>query len=231
MTFFRRDRTHADATTLTMVRDVVEILAIVAAGIWAFYVFVYENRIKPSLLQPDVTITGSLQRTGRVHGMDAVYETTNVTNVGTTAVKFLAYSVTIIASRVVPQKTPWHPLNTNVSDEFARHYRISAGTPVYRRAFLTHDADPRAVAGLNLQPGATSRSDFVFYVPAGRYDRLTAVFVGRIQRQSDPPIKTTRTIGTNGLPRLGGTVRESDAVENDFVTIATLTLSGPASKP
>ena len=38
MSFFRRDRT-VEASTLTMARDVAEIVAIVAAGIWAFYVF------------------------------------------------------------------------------------------------------------------------------------------------------------------------------------------------
>jgi hypothetical protein len=41
------------------VRDVV---AIVAAGVWAFYVFAYENRIKPSLAGPEVNVVASMQR-------------------------------------------------------------------------------------------------------------------------------------------------------------------------
>jgi hypothetical protein len=79
VSFFRRDRT-GEASTLTMVRDIVEIVAIVAAGIWAFYVFVYENRIKPTLQPPDVTITGSIERIGRVHGLDTIRLTTAVTD-------------------------------------------------------------------------------------------------------------------------------------------------------
>ena len=40
---------------MAIVRDVVEVIAIVAAGIWAFYVFAYENRIKPSISNPTST--------------------------------------------------------------------------------------------------------------------------------------------------------------------------------
>jgi hypothetical protein len=45
---------------IRIVRDVVEIAAIVAAGLWAFYVFVYENRIKPSFLPPELAVTASI---------------------------------------------------------------------------------------------------------------------------------------------------------------------------
>ena len=207
-----------------MVRDVVEIVAILAAGIWAFYVFVYENRIKPSLLQPDVTISGSMQRVGQVRGLDAIQLTVTANNVGTMAVKFLAYSLTVVGNRVVESTTASRPLHSPFADQFQRHFRVERPVTVYRRAYLTHDADPRSQQGLNIQPGATSRSDMDFYVPHGRYDRLLAIFAGRIQRQADPPLKTTMTIGPDGIPVIGGPTNSSDAVEDDRVTVATLTL-------
>ena len=48
-----------------IVRDVVEIVAILAAGFWAFYVFVYENRIKPSFSDPQVSVGATLEKTSR----------------------------------------------------------------------------------------------------------------------------------------------------------------------
>jgi len=112
-----------------MVRDIVEIVAIVAAGIWAFYVFVYENRIKPTLQPPDVTITGSIERIGRVHGLDTIRLTTAVNNVGSTAIIFLAYSVTVTGARVALSKTPVYimhtPTLTHSSGTFASLIRSS----------------------------------------------------------------------------------------------------------
>ena len=51
------------------VRDVVEIVAIVAAGIWAIYTFVYVERLKPAWARPDVGLTASLHKLGERNGL------------------------------------------------------------------------------------------------------------------------------------------------------------------
>jgi hypothetical protein len=219
-----RDQRSIESSTITVVRDIVEIVAIVAAGIWAFYVFVYENRIKPALLAPDVTITGTMQRVGTSRGLDAIRLQTVAHNVGTTAVKFLAYSVTIVGSHVVQSHRPWHPIHSANSDQFVLHYRIVNPAVVYRLAYLTHDVDSRTTAGLHLQPGGINSDDELFYVPSGRYDRLTAIFAGRLMREDAPPQRTTLTIRANGMPQVGGDTSDSTTVENDQETIATLAL-------
>jgi hypothetical protein len=58
--------------TIAIARDVIEIVAIIAAGAWAFYVFIYENRIKPSFAKPDINVTASIQRLGERNGMIAI---------------------------------------------------------------------------------------------------------------------------------------------------------------
>lgn len=223
MSFFRRDRT-AEASTLTMVRDIVEIVAIVAAGIWAFYIFVYENRIKPALQPPDVTITGSMDRIGRVHGLDAIRLTVQANNVGSTAVTFLAYSVTVIGTRVVLSKTPVYLMRRPYADAFQRHFRLVNPVVVFRNAFLTKDADPNTTTGFTLQPASSSKADSVFYVPAGTYDRLNAVFAGRIERKGGPQMKTTMTIGPDGVPVIAGDTNPPDDFDSYRAGIGTLTL-------
>ncbi len=207
-----------------MVRDIVEIVAIVAAGIWAFYVFVYENRIKPTLQPPDVTITGSIERIGRVHGLDTIRLTTAVNNVGSTAIIFLAYSVTVTGARVALSKTPVYIMHTPYADAFQRHFRIVDPVVILRNAFLTREADPSTTTGLALQPASSTKADHVFYVPVGRYDRLNAIFVGRIERKGGPQVKTTMTIGPNGVPVIAGDAIPADDFDNHYTGIGTLVL-------
>ncbi|MBV9262683.1 MAG: hypothetical protein JO324_00065, partial [Candidatus Eremiobacteraeota bacterium] len=52
----RELRVHSVPTKAEQIRIVVEIVAIVAAGIWALYTFVYEQRIKPLAEAPSFSI-------------------------------------------------------------------------------------------------------------------------------------------------------------------------------
>ena len=63
-------------------RDVVEILAIVAAGAWAFYTFVYENQIKPTLEKPEAQVESVLTKLGERNGLVAVRSRVTIANVG-----------------------------------------------------------------------------------------------------------------------------------------------------
>ena len=61
--FPHRDRNGRD-DRIAVVRDVVEVVAIVAAGIWAFYIFAYENSFKPSHAPPAINVKTTLQKLG-----------------------------------------------------------------------------------------------------------------------------------------------------------------------
>ncbi len=213
----RRRRSRWSAT-------IVEIVAILAAGIWAFYVFVYENRIKPTLQPPDVTITGSMDRIGRVHGLDAIRLTVEANNVGSTAVTFLAYSVTVIGTRVALSKTPLYLMRTPYADAFQRHFRLVNPVVVYRNAFLTQEANSNTTTGFALQPASSSKANYVFYVPVGTYDRLNTVFVGRIERKGGPQMKTTMTIGSDGVPVIAGDTNPADDFDSFQTGVGTLSL-------
>ncbi len=101
MMFGRRERTDdPNGSSLTRVRDIVEIVAIVAAGIWAFYIFVYENRIRPSSAQPEVNISASLQRLSEQHGLIGVGLHIDLRNVGTVNAHFLGLAFNVFGKRV-----------------------------------------------------------------------------------------------------------------------------------
>ena len=77
-------------TTVGLIRDVVEVVAIVAAGAWAFYIFAYENRIKPSWASPEVNFTATMQRLGERNGLIAVRVHQTMHNFGTVPANFWA---------------------------------------------------------------------------------------------------------------------------------------------
>ena len=82
----------------------VQTLAILAAGAWAVYTFIYEARIKPALEPPAVSVTTSLVRAGERDRHVAIRSTVTRKNVGQTGVRVLGlvYNVTGVRVRFDP---------------------------------------------------------------------------------------------------------------------------------
>lgn len=154
-------------------RDVVEIVAILAAGIWAFYIFAYENRIKPSFASPDLDVTASMQKISEHKGLTAVGLHVQFRNIGTVKAALLAVAINVYGQRVLEaQPRPGreaHPLQY----VFAGYYKMSPLVPVYTNAYVTHHGDPTTTEYTDLDPGTTINNYYTFYVPRGRFDLLT----------------------------------------------------------
>ncbi len=170
----RRDRTeNAHGSSLTKVRDIVEIVAIVAAGIWAFYTFAYENRIKPSFAQPEVNISASLQRLSEQHGLTAVGLHINLRNVGTVNAHFLGLAVNVLGWRVMPALPAVPKSREPLTYEYQGYYAIGRSVPVYSWSYITRLGNPRTGVDTELDPGTSIENYRVFYVPKGKFDLLT----------------------------------------------------------
>jgi len=139
----------------TIVRDVVEVVAIIAAGIWAFYIFAYENRIKPSLAEPDVNVTASMVRLGEHNGLIAVGMHLRFHNVGTVKAHFLGVAVNVYGQRVVAAVRP-APASPGVLYEFDGFYGKQPRVPVYSSAFITYLGNPSTGQDFSLDPGTNS---------------------------------------------------------------------------
>src|SRR5271170_4421999 len=97
-----RHRSHVTA----MIRDVVEVVAILAAGAWAFYIFIYENRIVPATAHPEVNFAASLQKVSRHNGLIGVRLETDMRNIGTVHAHFLGFAVAVVGERIEPVASP-----------------------------------------------------------------------------------------------------------------------------
>src|SRR3712207_2325035 len=81
----------------------VQTLAIVLAGAWGVYTFVYEAKIAPGLAPPSVSVTSTLERVGQRGDLVAIRSTVTRTNVGRTEVRVLGltYNVVGVKTRFV----------------------------------------------------------------------------------------------------------------------------------
>lgn len=163
----------ASHRVIATVRDVVEVIAILAAGIWAFYVFAYENRIKPSMASPDLDVTASMQKISERNGLIAVGLHVQFHNIGTVKADLLAVALNVYGQRVLEsQPRPGrngHPLQY----VFGPYYQTGRMVPVYSNAYVTAHGDPATGEYTDLDPGTTINNYYTFYVPRGRFDLLT----------------------------------------------------------
>jgi hypothetical protein len=159
---------------LTALRDIVEIVAIVAAGGWAFYTFVYQNDIKPANSPPLIQFDGKMTRLGQRAGLVAVQSRFSIRNDGVTDVWLYGFAETVLGSRIRVRPLAQHsPFDPSVAQtELEPGWITDRPARVYAIGVLTDLARPHSGTEINLTPGQSLPFDRLFYVPAGTYDEL-----------------------------------------------------------
>jgi hypothetical protein len=159
--------------SLGKVRDGVEIVAIVAAGFWAFFTFVYEDRIKPANAQPEPIYDCTLTRLGERDALIAVRSHVLIKNAGTTNLTVYGFAESVVGLNVRATRGATATAMAGRTDfESRTDFREETQRPVFAMAFLTKLADTRARSSFDLTPGQSFPIDRIFYVAAHRYDEL-----------------------------------------------------------
>jgi hypothetical protein len=211
---------------LTVVRDVVEILAIVAAGIWAFYTFVYENQIKPANSEPVAQVESSLTRLGEKNGLIAVQSHLEIKNVGQAEIWLYGITETVLGSTVrrrekLATASPGDDRDYDLTDDVG--WTRSDPTRVFAFGTLANIADSRSHSGWNVRVGNSVPFDRVFYVSAGRFDELqTVVSVLFASKRVPQSFRLGSEKGIVTIEQVGTASHDIVGVENE--TAATLSL-------
>lgn len=158
-------------------RHVVEAIAIVAAGAWAFYTFFYQEKIKPAGEAPALVPTITLSRLGRDARRDILRISVSYRNVGKTEIDIAAESVNVwgirygAADRVQIERRPASRVYRDTMPEISSRLVVSStqlreaakgGLPGFRNV---------------IEPGAMTTVSHVIALPRGRYDLLHAQIV------------------------------------------------------
>lgn len=164
----RGEQSHRTA----IIRDIVEVIAIVGAGVWAIYTFLYLEQLKPAAEPPELTISGNLHklevRNGLVEfGYDGV-----IRNIGHTSAYLIAEGFTITGVRVDPLSSPTVISPYKGAMVYQRDARIETPRVVYKFYKLTRYAHADFGDGYKIDPGQEIPFSGVFAVRDGEFDSI-----------------------------------------------------------
>jgi hypothetical protein len=171
-------------------------LAIVAAGAWAVYTFIYEARIKPGLAPPAVSVTTNLVKAGERGERVAIRSTVTRTNVGQTGVRVLGltYNVVGIKARFAPEAAEAAPVGTPAAPastiEEARGYSLSdPGAVILRQGVLFAGATDGPAQPSDLNPGEAVSRDLIFYADRAAFDSVRVKVSFAYAKADEEPVR------------------------------------------
>jgi hypothetical protein len=91
----RELRVHSVPTRTEHLRTVIEMAAICAAGIWAIYTFVFEQRIKPLLERPSFAVPTDVEQGSTIDGVVFVTIHKRLQNTGNVPVAYVAEALSV----------------------------------------------------------------------------------------------------------------------------------------
>jgi hypothetical protein len=163
--FFRRRDAASPHGDLPMIRDLVEIVAIVAAGIWAIYVFVYTDRIEPFQKPVAPVVDASMTVEGAKGDLLAVRISQSIKDVGPGTLRVMGRAANVTGNSVrIPDDRSLRSSRTSApTEEVDRRFAFAR----FETAFTYIDRQP-----FTLMAGQTFSYSSIIYVPRNRYDAL-----------------------------------------------------------
>jgi hypothetical protein len=196
-----RRRHQGRAWSLT--RDIVEVAAIVLAGAWAIYTFVYVERIKPSYDQPRIAAEGALTRVGTRNGLVALEYAVKIRNAGSVPVSILGAATSAIGIRFTTSRMPQdRNLFAQGEHEFSRDARVDRREVVYSLSWLSRSVDPKFGSSYVLAPGQEVPFSGIFLVKARTYDTVEFAEFIAYAKPSNSTYNITARTNSSGITML-----------------------------
>jgi len=86
------ERARLDADTIN---NITQTVALILAGAWGVYTFIYQERIAPALAPPTLSVTSVLEKAGRHGNLTAIRCSVTRTNVGQSSVRILGLTYNV----------------------------------------------------------------------------------------------------------------------------------------
>jgi hypothetical protein len=158
------------------ISHIVQAFAILAAGIWAFYTFIYEDRIKPASEPPITSINTSLIPVGKKGSLIAIQAHTQLSNIGKVRIRLLADTFNVIGVTVQTGKSEEQHSGYIKSNLYSKEITSQV---LMKTGELLKGATANPNGSYILDPGESANKDFIVYVPDNKFDliRMRSAFV------------------------------------------------------
>jgi hypothetical protein len=194
----------ASRFSMEMLSSVVQTLAIVLAGAWGVYTFIYEAKIAPALAPPSVSVTSRLERVGQRGELVAIRSTVTRTNVGQAEVRVLGLTYNVVGVRTrfgdaaaagaMPEQLP---RSSTIAQ--AKYYdEPESDEVILRHGVLFEGATALPSEPSALNPSEAVSRDLIFYADPTRFDSIRFLVELSYAKMSEPPVPLAFEVGPNG---------------------------------
>lgn len=160
---------HTHSSGAEYWRSVIEIAAFIVAAAWAFYVFIYQERIKPADTAPQTQFAVNVTHQPTASGAEFVGLTIQIRNFGTVPFRVAGFAVAAYGYRYLPKMTRRVLLSMRRNVVTLRH-SLAESRPDLLQSTYTTFAPFGSSAPSQSRPGGTNTFHFGFGVPRNKYD-------------------------------------------------------------
>ncbi|MGC2131118.1 MAG: hypothetical protein WA629_13615 [Candidatus Aquilonibacter sp.] len=190
----REVHVYSHGSTLAKWRQIIEIAALVAAGVWAFYVFVYKERIKPAGEAPNIQILRSATHEALPRGKELVTVIITLKNIGTANVEMGGLIVNAYGIRYGDRIDSAAPATRTTGLMTANHGLVDS-KPVLLYTYSAIWIPLGSARPFKILSGDTFTIPMSFVIQSGSYDTLRLNFARCDQRADN-------LLVTRYLPRI-----------------------------
>lgn len=187
MSSVKRDlHVHSVPTRAEQIRTAVEIVAILAAGIWALYTFVYEQRIKPLSEPAEFSVPTTVTQGPTVNGVVFLTIHKRLENTGNVPIDIAAEALSVYGEKIATSSARVKRQESSVQAEVKADVPRKPVALLFSMARLRSGAvggDPKT--NFFLPPHSAAEQTFLVAVPAHVYP---LVLVSRVDFIRKAPI-------------------------------------------
>jgi hypothetical protein len=192
-------------------RTAVEVVAIVAAGIWALYTFVYEQRIKPLSESPSFSVPTTVDQGPTVAGVAFLTIHKRLDNTGNVGIDIAAEAFSVYGETLDPHAAQRN-IRTPDRDEVRADVERRPVKLLYSIAKLRTGALGGSATNFFVPPHSSGVEDYLVAVPVGKYP---VVLIRRIDYIGKSPIAPKIPVRIVRTP-LGGYDLTSPVLEGEY---------------
>ncbi len=206
------DETHSErigrgAFSAETLNTIVQTIAIIGAGVWAIYTFVYQAKIVPNRAPPSLSVSSTLEKAGIKGHQIAVRSTVTRSNVGQTGVRLLGLTYNAIGVKVRFPSAAAANAGAGFEQDISRSSTVSAARyyddrqqreVILRYGVLFEGATVLPTSPSALNPGETVSREMIIYADRSRFDAIRFQVRLWYSKESDPPIPLVFEVDDQG---------------------------------
>ena len=195
-------RAGLDADTIN---NITQTVALILAGAWGVYTFIYQERIAPALAPPTLSVTSVLEKAGRHGDLTAIRCAVTRTNVGQSSVRImgLTYNVSGIKEQFLTGSATNPGFTSALGDAHSVNRARYQLEPERQEIILQNGT---LFAGAHeggspsdLNPEEAVTRNMVLYADRARFDRVRLHVSLAYARLDDPPTPLVLQTDAQGL--------------------------------